>query len=137
MKKIIFSITFVALFVLTGSSVMAKQPKKNACTTIQDGTLIASDGSAIEVGFDKWGYNYQGKMFKGGYCDSYRDATWCQPYKDVKLTMKWNDAWLSNKDCDGDGSLDRYYGHDSYIGSGAWLTNHLARMHPQELQQSL
>ncbi len=38
--------------------------------------------------------------------------------------MKWNDAWLSNKDCDGDGLLDRYYGFDSYIGSGAWLTNH-------------
>ena len=38
--------------------------------------------------------------------------------------MKWNDAWLSNKDCDGDGLLDRHYGFDSYIGSGAWLTNH-------------
>ncbi len=39
--------------------------------------------------------------------------------------MKWNDAWLSNLDCDGDGKLDRHYGHDSYIGSGAWLTNHM------------
>ena len=38
--------------------------------------------------------------------------------------MKWNDAWLSNKDCDGDGLLDRHYGFDSYIGSGAWITNH-------------
>ena len=38
--------------------------------------------------------------------------------------MKWNDTWLSNEDCDGDGKLDRYYGYDSYIGSGAWLTNH-------------
>ena len=38
--------------------------------------------------------------------------------------MKWNDAWLSNKDCDGDGLLDRHYGFGSYIGSGAWLTNH-------------
>ena len=38
--------------------------------------------------------------------------------------MKWNAAWLSNKDCDGDGLLDRHYGHDSYFGSGAWLTNH-------------
>jgi hypothetical protein len=34
--------------------------------------------------------------------------------------MKWNDAWLSNKDCDGDGALDRHYGFASYIGSGAW-----------------
>lgn len=38
--------------------------------------------------------------------------------------MKWNDAWISNKDCDLDFKLDRHYGYDSYIGSGAWLTNH-------------
>lgn len=38
--------------------------------------------------------------------------------------MKWNDAWLSNKDCDDDGLLDRYLGNASYIGSDAWLTNH-------------
>ena len=38
--------------------------------------------------------------------------------------MKWNDAWLSNKDCDGDGKLDRHYDYPSYIGSGAWETNH-------------
>lgn len=42
----------------------------------------------------------------------------------VKLSMKWNDAWLSNKDCNNDSLLDRHYGFDSYIGSGAWLTNH-------------
>ena len=42
--------------------------------------------------------------------------------------MKWNEGWLSNKDCDGDGLLDRYYGFPSYIGSGAWLTNHQSGM---------
>ena len=63
-------------------------------------------------------------MFKGFYCDAYRDAAWCQPWVEVKLSMKWNDAWMSNKDCDGDGKLDRHYGFDSFIGSGAWLTNH-------------
>ena len=94
------------------------------CTTIQDGTLLASDGSPIMTGYDGWGYNYQAHMFNGMYCDSYRDADWCQPYKDIHLVMKWNDAWLSNRDCDGDGKLDRYYGFDSYIGSGAWETNH-------------
>jgi len=94
------------------------------CTTIQDGVLLRSDGVLIETGFDEWGYNYQAHMFNGKYCDSYRDATWCQPYKDIDLIMKWNDAWLSNKDCDGDKLLDRYYGYASYIGSGAWLTNH-------------
>jgi len=97
---------------------------KDVCTTIQSGELVGSDGFVIEVGFDDWGYNYQGKMFKGGYCDSYRDAAWCQDYKDVDLLMKWNDAWISNQDCDDDGLLDRHYGFDSYIGSGAWLTNH-------------
>jgi len=95
-----------------------------ACTTIQSGMLLNSVGEAITTGFDEWGYNYQAHMFNGGYCDSYRDAAWCQPYKDVELLMKWNDAWLSNVDCDGDGLLDRHYDFPSYIGSGAWLTNH-------------
>ena len=73
---------------------------------------------------DKWGYNYQVHIFNGMYCDAYRDAAWCQLYKDDHLSMKWHDAWLSNMDCDGDGLLDRHYGDASYIGSGAWLTNH-------------
>jgi hypothetical protein len=76
------------------------------------------------TGYDSWGYNYQANMFNGGYCDAYRNAAWCQPYADVELIMKWNDAWLSNKDCDGDGKLDRHFGYNSYIGSGAWETNH-------------
>ena len=39
--------------------------------------------------------------------------------------MKWNDAWLSNKDCNGDGLLDRPDDMGgTCIGSGAWLTNH-------------
>ena len=66
----------------------------------------------------------QARLFNGKYCDAYRDAAWCQDYKDDNLMMKWNDAWLSNKDCDGDGLLDRHYGFATYIGSGAWLTNH-------------
>ena len=31
---------------------------------------------------------------------------------------------MSNQDCDGDGKLDRHYGFTSYVGSGAWETNH-------------
>jgi hypothetical protein len=49
---------------------------------------------------------------------------WAWPYRDVAVSMKWNDDWLANKDCDGDGSLDRHFGCASYIGSGAWETNH-------------
>ena len=71
------------------------------------------------------------------YSDFFRleyhlDAAWCQPYADDRLIMKWNDAWLSNKDCDGDGLLDRHYGFDSYIGSGAWLTNHMKGEYEQD-----
>lgn len=122
-KKILFGLILVGTAMLA-STVMAK--KENACTTIQSGELYASDGSLITTGFDMWGYNYQGHLFNGYYCDAYRDAAWCQPYVEDHLAMKWNDAWLSNKDCDGDGLLDRHYGFDSYIGSGAWLTNHMS-----------
>lgn len=119
-----------------GSNIMAKillgkSQNKNTCTTIRDGNLLATDGSVIGTGYDEWGYNYQAHMFNGFYCDSYRDADWCQSYKDVQLMMKWNDAWLSNKDCDSDVKLDRYYGYDSYIGSGAWLTNHQSGMYEE------
>ncbi|MCJ7579300.1 MAG: hypothetical protein MUP98_02060 [Candidatus Aminicenantes bacterium] len=97
---------------------------KSGCVTIQSGDLLTSDGQIITIGYDDWGYNYQAHLFNGFYCDSYRNAAWCQEWKDVVLMMKWNDAWLSNQDCDGDGLLDRHYGLPSYIGSGAWLTNH-------------
>ena len=53
------------------------------------------------------------------------NSVWCWPYRDTWLNMKWNDAWLSNRDCDADGTLDRHHGFDSYIGSGAWETNHM------------
>lgn len=107
-------------------------PKEKACTTIQSEELLASDGSVIEVGYDDWGYNYQARLFNGKYCDAYRDAPWCQVYVDDNLSMKWNDAWLSNKDCDGDGLLDRHFGFGSYIGSGAWLTNHMSGEYEDE-----
>lgn len=130
MKKILFILVGI-LFLSTTVPVLAKSENasKNSnksCTTIQSGEILTSDGRVITTGFDDWGYNYQGHLFNGSYCDSYQDAAWCQPYKDDSLSMKWNDAWLSNKDCDGDGLLDRHFGSDSYIGSGAWLTNHMS-----------
>ena len=94
------------------------------CTTIQSGELTDKVDNVITTGYDMWGYNYQAHIFNGSYCDAYRDAVWCQPYAENDLIMKWNDAWLSNKDCDLDGKLDRHYGSDTYRGSGAWLTNH-------------
>jgi len=134
MTKKLLILTTMALLIISlmaisaGSIVAAKSPPKTGkdCTTIQDGTLLTSDGDVITTGYDQWGYNYQAHLFNGFYCDAYRDAGWCQPYKDDSLSMKWNDAWLSNKDCDGDGLLDRHYGYPGYIGSGAWLTNHMS-----------
>jgi len=127
MKKImvfLWTLAVAGLLVVGAGEVWADKP--GGCVTIQDGTLQTTDGELILPGYDQWGYNYQAHMFNGTYCDAYRDAAWCQPYKDVSLIMKWNDAWLSNKDCDGDGILDRHYGSASYIGSGAWLTNHMS-----------
>lgn len=116
MKKCLFALAF-ALFI---TPVFAQEE----CVTIQSGTLVTSAGDLISTGFDDWGYNYQAHMFNGMYCDAYRNAAWCQPYVNDELEMKWNEAWLSNKDCDGDGLLDRHFGFASYRGSGAWLTNH-------------
>ena len=123
MKKLFMIFMIFGLVFIFVHGVWAESNKVQ-CVTIQSGELVGSDGNVINVGYDSWGYNYQARLFNGFYCDSYRDAVWCQPYKDIELMMKWNDAWLSNKDCDGDGLLDRHFGYDSYIGSGAWLTNH-------------
>ena len=105
-------------------SPMAAGGKYCGCTTIRSGELLASDGSVIQTGYDEFGYNYQAHLFNGRYCDYDREVGGASC--DVDLVMKWNDAWLSNMDCDGDSLslLDRHYGYDSYIGSGAWCTNH-------------
>ena len=124
MRNFIAIIGCIVLVFMLSSPVMAKGGKFSDCETIQGGTLYGSDGSLLTPGYDEWGYNYQARLFNGLYCDAYRDAAWCQDYKDIELMMKWNDPWLSNKDCDNDGQLDRHRGYPSYLGSGAWLTNH-------------
>ena len=122
MKKLAFGLIIVAvLLALLAVPSMAKGGKSD-CATIQDGTITDLEGNPLSVGYDEFGYNYQAHMFNGRYCDYDRVAGGDDC--DVNLMMKWNDAWLSNKDCDGDGKLDRHYGYDTYIGSGAWLTNH-------------
>jgi len=153
LKKFILVLSLVIITLsLLATPVAAKGGGKSGCTTIKDGVLTYSighylEGQPLKVGYDIFGYNYQAHMFNGYYVNTYLGgdgsppydgdaeayladnpgvaSKWYWPYHDVKLMMKWNDAWLSNKDCDGDGKLDRYYGFDSYIGSGAWLTNHM------------
>jgi hypothetical protein len=124
MKKVlIVALAVTLLLTLAAVPVMAEKGGKNCdCVTIQDGTLLASNGDPITTGFDEYGYNYQAHQYIGYYGNYQRPP---EPVDwGYRLMMKWNDAWLSNKDCDGDGLLDRHYGFDSYIGSGAWLTNH-------------
>ena len=121
--------------------------------TIKDGTIVYSAthylaGQPIKTGFDAYGYNYQGHMFSGSYFNSYAggaglpvwegdddaylsanpdaETHWAWPYREIDLSMKWNDAWISNKDSDGDNALDRHPGYPAYTDSGAWLTNHMS-----------
>lgn len=119
MKGIALGVCILLVMLSLGGTSFAE------CITIQSGSLLTSDNRTIQTGYDDWGFNYQAHIFNGKYCDAYRDADWCQDWANDDLEMKWNDAWLSNSDCDGDGLLDRHFGLTSYIGSGAWLTNHM------------
>lgn len=70
---------------------------------------------------------YTARLIKEGLHEKWLTTPYAQTLwnsRDVILVMKWNDAWLSNKDCDADGALDRHLGYDTAIGSGAWETNH-------------
>ena len=154
MKKKLFTL-FVVLTILALTTVVAQakpEAGKSTCKTIQDGVLTYSSGhfllgTPIPTGYDPYGYNYQAHLFKGSYANAYLGggkfppytgddatyladnpsaaSTWYWPYRTTQVLMKWNDAWLSNKDCNSDGALDRHFGLTSYIGSGAWITNHM------------
>lgn len=111
------------------------------------------NGEGLSTGYDTFGYNYQASRFRGTYANVYlgRDGfppyggddaayaqrltdegygtsnpygQWYWPYRDANVQIEWNDDWLSNKDCDDDGALDRHLNLPTYIGSGAWETNH-------------
>jgi hypothetical protein len=157
---VLLSMVVTASTVLANSDLNAMSAAKNkpGCTSIQEGVLTYSSGNYLEgelltTGFDEYGYNYQAHLFKGSYANVYlgRDgfspftgnsdsylkenpnaaSKWYWEFRNEKLLMKWNDTWLANTDCDGDGLLDRHYGYDSYIGSGAWETNHVSGSYEQ------
>ena len=95
-----------------------------ACNTIQSGAITDTAGNPVRLGFDKYGYNYQAHIFNGLYENFSRPA---EPVTEsnVTLQMKWSDTWLSNKDCNTDGKLDRGLGGSGPSGtSQGWLTNH-------------
>jgi hypothetical protein len=123
MKKLLIALMALALLAFfVFITVHPATPQKKGCTTIQQGLLVDSNGNLITLGYDIWGYNYQAHMFNGYYDNATRPNI--PVTSGDNLEMKWNDAWLSNKDCDGDVKLDRHYGYPTYRGSGAWLTNH-------------
>ncbi len=98
---------------------------QSTCNDISSGLIYDSDGEVITVGPDDWGYNYAEHEFSGTYCDATRGAPCPTEYEAVGLYMEWNDAWLSNRDCDGDGLLDRHFGFASYRGTDASITNEM------------
>jgi len=130
MKKL-FAITLALGFILAISNLGWAQ-----CNTIKDGLIFDIGGNQINTGFDKWGYNYQAHIFNGLYWNYSRpEPPWTKETliaagkSTTILVMKWNDTWLSNKDCNLDGVLDRGYScnPDNPVSSaceGAWLTNH-------------
>lgn len=123
MKKYLVPSLVVLTLVLMTSTVSAAP---GGCTTISDGVLTDSLGNLLVMGYDQFGYNYQAHMFVGTYdsVDRKLDGKYwgsTGDFVDDMLTMKWSEDWLSNKDCNGDGKLDR---GASGISQG-WLTNHV------------
>jgi hypothetical protein len=92
------------------------------------GRSFTGDMTKMQVFYGIWGYgavhsaDFNSIVARGYKVDvPYAEWYWAP---DTWLKMKWNDAWLANTDADGDELLDRHYGYPSYLGSGAWLTNH-------------
>ena len=96
----------------------------NSCATIQDGSITDNAGNVLVAGFDKWGYNYQSRMFNGYVGNLYRPSV--PAISGDRLVMKWSDSWLANVDCDFNGKLDRGLVDGIQTGgiSRGWLTNH-------------
>lgn len=117
--------SIVTIIVPSSGAASAKQ----SCAAIQGGTITDSAGNPVSVGFDQFGYNYQAHLFVGTYdsVDRNLDGTYwgsTGDYIDDKLSMKWSDDWLANRDCDGNGKLDRGSAAPYGVSQG-WLTNHV------------
>ncbi len=125
MKKLLIGLFIMLAMAILVCPASAAKKVKGDCATIQSGEILnATTGEVIELGYNLYGYNYQAHMFNGDFCGYDYNLNDCNPLVEHNLMMKWNDAWLSNMDCDGDDLLDRHYGYPTYQGSGAWLTNH-------------
>lgn len=152
--KYLSTIALITFLVLT--SAVSGATLKDKTITYDSGFM---QGEVIPLGVDPYGYNYQAHSFAGSYFNAYAneggfppylgdDATylaenptaanhWAWPYRNDQLAMKWNEAWLSNKDSDDNGTLDRHLGFPSYIGSGAWISNHMSGEYTNDGQNEL
>ena len=148
-RTLAFTIVMLIVLMLAMAGTAAAAPKadKTEVYTITAGEVYYSQehylgGQPIPMGFDEFGYNYQAHFFKGSYVNVYLGAAgyppytgddeaylaenpnaqthWAWEYRAWQIEMKWNEDWISNKDRDLDGVLDRHWGYDTYIGSGAW-----------------
>ncbi len=123
--KVLTTLGAVLSLLLAVNGIVLAAP--GGCATIQGGSLVDSAGNPITTGYDQFGYNYQAHQFNGTYDSSDRnlDGTYwgsAGDFVDDHLAMKWSDDWLANKDCNGDGLLDR--DGATNISKG-WLTNHV------------
>jgi hypothetical protein len=154
MKRLLLLLVAVAVLAALAAMPVAAKSKGDGCVSIQSGLIkypagYYFAGQPVATGYDAYGYNYQARIFKGSYANIYLgqegfppytgdDASylaqnptviykWYWAFRDVQITVKWNDAWISNTDCDGDGWFDAPFytgGYWAYKGTGAWFTNH-------------
>jgi hypothetical protein len=114
----------LVVFLITTSLTLMTTVSAKPYWDIKSGEIWYSGTTTpIELGYDQWGYNYQGHIYNGFYGNYQRPTV--PVFEGTWLQMKWNDAWLSNRDYDKDHALDRHYGYVTYIDSEAWLTNHM------------
>jgi hypothetical protein len=152
MKKTMLIIVCLAMVLVIAGEVLARR----TCQTIPRGEIFYPPGhylvGPIPDDVDAYGFYYQGHMFVGLMVNYYLGALGYPPYKEDAATylnenpdvvllpeweyrnysmyMEWNDAFLSNRECNGDGTLDRHLGHRCYKGSGAGFTLHLSQSNP-------
>lgn len=90
---------------------------------------------------------YYEAMVAYGFVETVEEAEallsqeWYWALRDVRLCMRWNDAWLSNQDrgddamgTEPDGNLDRHYGFPTYFDSRAVLVQFQSETFETEIE---
>jgi hypothetical protein len=149
MKRLVTLATLIVVFLLLALPVAADEP---TCATIQSGNIVYPEGhylagQPVSNGYDAYGFNYTAQRFSGWWVNAFLGFDGLPPYDGdvegylaahptaaekeywwavgLRLDIKWIDAYRSRTDCDGNGWFDRHYGYETYMGSGAWYTNHV------------